>query len=155
MFPDWPVLAQAGPGTADARPVRPLPDITVSVPRPVIRGLGIAVFLGVFFAAARMIDPFSSSATTVNLGAKRPAPAQAPTASVRTVPALIGTLIGVDYSLEIFVTPEGLRYTVRDREGRLLAEQIGDDEVYEKFPSLDITTMHADVETEMLLVPEE
>jgi len=129
--------------------------MTVSVPRPVIRGLAVAVFLGVFFAAARMIDPFSSSATTMNLGAARPAPIEAPNTRVQTVPALIGTLTGAEYSLDIFVTPGGLRYTVRDLAGNVLAEQIGDDEVYEKFPSLDISTMHADAETELLLIPED
>lgn len=155
MFPGGLIAPQSWSGIADAPPVRPLPDMTVSVPRPVIRGLAVAVFLGVFFAAARMIDPFSSSATTLNLGADRPATTETSNTRVRTVPALIGTLIGAEYALEIFVTPEGMRYTVRDRSGKLLAEQIGDDEVYEKFPSLDISTMHADAETEMLLVPED
>lgn len=134
--------------------MRPLPDITLSVPRPVIRGLAVFVFLGVFLAAARMIDPFSSGATTVNLSGQRLGAEPAPNTRVQTVPALIGTLIGAEHTLEIFVTPEGMRYTVRDRAGNVLAEQIGDDEVYEAFPSLDISTMHADTETELLLVPE-
>ncbi|HBS28660.1 MAG TPA: hypothetical protein DEB06_04230 [Phycisphaerales bacterium] len=130
--------------------------MTIRLPRPVIRGLGAVVFLAVFLAAARLIGPISSRATPADLGAASGVqPAIGPNTRTRELPALIGSLVGAEYGLDIFITRDGLRYTVKDAQGHTLAESITDAEVYERFPALDLSTMHAGAESESIFVPEE
>ena len=49
-----------------------------------------------------------------------------------------GTLVGPVYNVELVVTDNGPRYTVRTEAGRLLAWQLEADALAREFPSLDM-----------------
>lgn len=58
--------------------------------------------------------------------------------------ALLGTLEGRDESLRIEVTQDGLRYTVVDSRGVVVAHRLSQSELAERFPRLVPSGLHAD-----------
>lgn len=60
-------------------------------------------------------------------------------------PKSLGTLAGREYSLEVFATAQGPRYTIRDAAGRTLAALLPDHEIYQAVPQLPIEQFHAAV----------
>lgn len=77
-----------------------------------------------------------------------------------TEPAtLLGTLEGRDESLRIEVTQDGLRYTVVDRHGVVLAERLSPSELSERFAHLSPSGLHADgpdpVHGPLMVVPDD
>ena len=127
----------------------PLPDgLTKRVPLPFVRALAVLGFLAVFYTAASLFNPDPSAATPV--ANPRPLPTQSGAdierLNPRTTPALVGTLSGAHYTLDVYLTPAGARYTVKDLAGNVLADQVTSDDLYRDFPDLDVDHMHADVQ---------
>lgn len=122
--------------------------LTKRVPLPFVRALAVLGGLAVFYTAASLFEPDPSAATP----AATPSPRQALShdssierLNPRTTPALVGTLSGTQYTLDVYLTPSGARYTVKDLAGNVLADQITSDDLYRDFPDLDVDRMHADV----------
>lgn len=118
------------------------------LPAPAIRALALLGFLGLFFAAASLIKPEGTRATTLRPDAEpqtAPTVAGQPGGPMRSVPlpALLGTLNGVDYSIEVYLTRQGPRYTVLTTAGRRIAELLTEGELYERFPELDVQRLQA------------
>ena len=111
--------------------------ITKHVPMPIVRSLTALGFLGLFFVIASIVRPVASTATLSPTGSQT---AQA------AAPAYIGSLEGPVYRVEVFITPEGTRYTVVAGDESVLAKLIDADELAYGFPELDFQGMHADSE---------
>lgn len=113
------------------------------MPTPLAKVIAFAAGLGVLFGAASLLGPQGSSATTVSM--PPPASNQADE-SVRTVkmPALIGTLTGSDYAVDVYMGRKGAQYTVRSLDGKTLADSLTSEELYARFPELDVNAMHAE-----------
>lgn len=123
------------------------PDRTPAPPVKALRILAALAFVAIFYTAASLWEPGHSTATPA-----QPVPSaldRAPQNTQRLIPsaepAFVGSLLGVNYQLDIFLTPSGGRYTVRTASGDLLAELISQDQLYREFPDLDVDQMHADV----------
>lgn len=116
----------------------------VRVPTPVARGLAALGFLAVFFTAASLFRPAATRATVTTLD---PGPAEPrATQHLRGVkmPALIGTLVNTAYTIDVYITRSGPRYTVKDTAGRTLADMLASEDLYRQFPDLDVDHLHAD-----------
>lgn len=55
----------------------------------------------------------------------------------------LGELRGPSLTVQMFTSAGVTTYTVLDRDGRILASQIGAAELASRFPSLDLRTIHA------------
>ena len=126
--------------------------LTKRVPLPFVRALAVLGGLAVFYTAASLFEPDPSAATPVRSAAAPSLPGATSDDSrlerltPRTTPALIGTLSGAQYAMDVYMTPSGARYTVKDLSGKVLADQITSDDLYRSFPDLDVDRMHADVQ---------
>ncbi len=130
----------------------PLPDgLTSRLPLPFVRALVVLGFLAVFYTAASLFTPDRSAATPVASlaidasGSVSNDRSNAERLLPRTTPAYVGSLSGVNFTLDIYLAPAGPRYTVKDAAGNTLAEQITSDDLYRSFPDLDVDQMHADI----------
>ncbi len=134
-----------------------LPDgLFDRVPLVLVRGLAVLGFVAVFVAASSLFRPHDSSAEDLprngaGLGARVGGLGRSGARIERLTPttkwAYAGALVGVNYTLEVYLTPSGARYTVRNADGAVLAERLTDDDLYREFPDLDINTMRADAPT--------
>jgi len=97
---------------------------TWTAPRTLVRVLVAAGAVGLFFAAASVVDPGASSALP-SLTERASRPTQAPLAEKS-----LGRYQGVDHAVLITATPEGPRYTVTDAAGNVLEADLLDHEVY-------------------------
>jgi len=87
----------------------------------------LALLTVVFAIAAGVFGPFASSARTAGDGR-----------------ILLGRTLGRSHQLVIYSTADGARYTVTDTNGRILAEDLQEDDLYRAFPDLDPGSLHAD-----------
>ena len=103
-----------------------------TTPKTLGRVLVASAGVGVFFVAARTMDPGTSSAST----ALPLSPAQ----SHETTPQApeftsLGRYQGVDHAVHIVATPEGPRYTITDASGNILESLLEEFEVYSALES--------------------
>ncbi len=63
---------------------------------------------------------------------------------------LIGQLVGREYLVKIHAGTEGARYSVCTLYGETIAARLKADEVYQRFPELDIEAMRLDPADEQL-----
>jgi len=105
-------------------------------------GTALAVALGFLWVTSR-IDPEPSNAGFKNEAAVAYSDAE--------LPPSLGTFEGRDYVLRVSAGPDGPRYTVTDASGLVLADGLTQQQVYERFPELQLETMTAGP---LMLAPE-
>lgn len=116
------------------------------------KGRALAILSGgvVIAAAAAFIDPFQSRATPVAAermfaeSSERTAALNA--AKAAKWPAFLGTLTGDRFMVDVYIARNGPLYTVKDLQGQVLATQLDSEEVYARFPELQLNDLHADTE---------
>ncbi len=112
----------ASPNAPKAKPKAE--QVIWSSPRTLGRVVVAAAGVGVFFVAARTIDPTPSAAAPAL--PERPAEqASAPADELTS----LGRFQGVEYTLHAVATPEGPRYTITDAAGGVLESLIEEGEV--------------------------
>lgn len=99
---------------------------------------------GLLTAAASLIGPEPSSASSVQLGAGTRRVAGDPFANAVKLPAYLGSLTSRGYKVEVFIGRVGPLYTVSDLSGSVLATHLNADALYARFPELDVSTLHAE-----------
>ncbi|MBL0921156.1 MAG: hypothetical protein IBJ10_03395 [Phycisphaerales bacterium] len=110
--------------------------------RAAARPLIALALASVFILVARQIEPAGSLAGESGDLGDPIAPAGAPKAFGTGRPSL-GTLTGGDYTIEIVPHPDGPRYTVYDRNGEKIADQLPAEDLYRIAPDLDVTGLFA------------
>lgn len=96
-----------------------------TTPRTIGRVLAAAAGVGIFFIAARTMDPGTSAASP----ALPLSSAVNPEAQVAE-PISLGRFQGSDHAVHIIATPEGPRYTITDASGNILESLLEEFEVY-------------------------
>lgn len=105
--------------------------------KPRFGRFGALILLTVIFTiAAGVFGPFMSSARTSP-------DTRAPGLTGSDGRVLIGRTLGRSHRLVIYMTTDGARYTITDNSGRILAEDLPEDDVYRAFPDLDPGSLHA------------
>lgn len=117
-----------------------------SVPAPVVRGLAVLGFLGLFFLAASLFRPGDSAAEVQTLRIPEQPVADARLRAMEG-PAYLGSLVGATHTIDVYGTARGPRYTVKDLQGVVLTENLSSEELYAQYPELDVGAMRADVDT--------
>lgn len=115
---------------------------------PWARGAAIVLIGGIFASAASLVGPDSSRATTDNAvtvpGAEGNAEGRMAAARSAKLPAFLGSLTSASYRIDVYVGRNGPLYSVADHEGNVLADRVRSDEVYARFPELNLPAMHAE-----------
>lgn len=118
-----------------------------------LRWLLAAGSLALFVGLARLFNPAPSTADIqssqtsgepprILAGGERGLASDRQAApSARSGPVEIGELVGREFTLRVFSTPEGPRYTVIDRDGHALAQLLEADEIYRRFPDLNVRSL--------------
>lgn len=136
------------PNAAESSPHR-----ARAVARPLI---AVALAAG-FILVARQIEP-SGSLAGEGASLSDPVPqALLPSTPQKTFGSgrpTLGTLTGGDYTIEISPGPDGPRYSVYDKDGTLLADQLPAEDLYRAVPDLDVTTMFSGGPLMMAELPE-
>ena len=94
-------------------------------PSPIIRGLAALGFVGVFAVVAMIVRPNTSTAIS---------PAIEPAPQKDRLPAYVGSLEGKELRVDVFVTPAGAKYTVRNSDGSVVANLIDEKKLAQRFP---------------------
>ncbi len=115
---------------------------------PWARAFAIVLVGGIFASAASLVGPDASRATTVGAiagaGSTGDAAAHLAAARLAKLPAFLGSLTSASYRIDVYVGRDGPLYSVSDHEGRILADRVRSDEVYARFPELNLPAMHAE-----------
>ncbi|MDX2114553.1 MAG: hypothetical protein SFZ24_02885 [Planctomycetota bacterium] len=109
---------------------------------PVSKAVAAAGGLVVLFVAASLVGPGGSSATPLAFPASSGDERVERLRSV-AMPAYMGSLTSGRYTLDVYMDRGGPRYTVRDASGAVLGERLTAEALYERFPELDPSGMHA------------
>ncbi len=114
----------------------------------------IALLLALgFILVARQIEPGDSHAgESGSLG--DPLPQTPHTAPLSSGKRTLGTLTGGGYTIEILPGPDGPRYTVRNEQGDIIADNATEDMLYRIAPDLDLSRWSATGPV-MLVEPED
>ena len=107
---------------------------------PLFRGLIAVACLGAFFVVASVINPDQSKA-----GQSQPIIVNGNSADSNKPESttLLGTLLGLKYTIEMFGTEQGVLYTVFDESGQTLVELATPTEVQQAIPDLDLEALKA------------
>lgn len=108
---------------------------TKAVPSPVIRSLAVLGLLVAFLVVASFVRPAD---TTANLVPAQPPRIDEPD-DLDATP--MGWFESIEYSVEIFATPEGPRYDVYGIEGNIVARKATPEELRSIDPMLDPESM--------------
>jgi hypothetical protein len=111
-----------------------------------------------FASAASLVGPDASSATTVGAiagaGSADNAAEQLAAARLAKLPAFLGSLTSASYRIDVYVGRDGPLYSVSDHAGKVLADRVHSDEVYARFPELNLPAMHAEAGNQAEIVTE-
>lgn len=126
--------------------------ILIPLPTPLVRAVMLLCASLAVLGAAALISPSSSQATVpvatqvqapALLASVAPARSAATTAQASAAPALdatnsavtfVGTLQGIDYTADVFMTSTGPRFSVADSQGTVLVELATLDELRAQHP---------------------
>lgn len=115
---------------------------------PIFRGIVAVACLGAFFIVASVINPRSSEAgqdaPVIGMGAgpsntTNPTPSNTPAGKA----AFLGTLLGLKYTIEMYGTDQGVRYTVFDENGDKIIQHATPTQVQQAIPELDLDALKA------------
>lgn len=116
------------------------------IPMPVAKVAAVVAIGAIVIGIAGLFTPDTSSATPAAQSQNSvDAPAVSRAAQVR-YPALIGTVTGPTHQIDVLITRRGTAYTVRDSNGKTLATEITLDELRDRFPTLDPSTVTAEAD---------
>lgn len=119
---------------------------------PWARALVIVLVGGIFASAASLVGPEASRATTgasnPGVGADSFAADQLASARLAKLPAFLGSLTSASYQIDVYVGRDGPLYSIADHRGTVLADRIRSDEMYARFPELDLPALHAEAGTQ-------
>ena len=138
---------------ADLYTMEPLRLTLSRVPAPVARSLIAFGFLLAFFAAAAVIHPGSSTARPSEI---TPAPSDTGTRQhdQQQPRAILGTLEGRQFRVEILAATPEPRFNVYDALGNPIALDIDEDALYRIDPLLDLSSMLGGGEAPALMLLE-
>lgn len=108
---------------------------------PLVRGLIAVGCLGAFFVVASVINPDNTEAGSTDPGNHLIVDSGGSTEPGQQ--ALLGTLLGTRYTVEIYGTDQGVLYTVFDELSRTVVELATPEQVREKVPDLDLESLQA------------
>jgi|GEM_PF-1719440 len=116
------------------------PRTTLRDFRPILLRVGgaLSVALG-FLVVTSQIDPADSNA---DLGAIS-APGSVGAVGANSEGLSLGSLQGREYSVHMVATPDGPRYSVTNRAGVMVGQNLTKSEVYDLVPGLDLETLSA------------
>jgi len=106
---------------------------------PLFRGVVAIACLGAFFVVASVINPDQSEAgQTCPLNGNANSGTTSPDST-----ALLGTLLGLKYTIEMYGSSQGVLYTVYDEAGNKIVELATPSEVQQAIPDLDLQALKA------------
>ena len=115
--------------------------------RPNARKLAVAALLAAaFLVTASIFAPDVSHATRTGTGAGPAPPEVVPAALAQSLPLLV-ELEGRTYTVKVYGSPDGPRYTVYGSQGATLAERLTAQQLTDRFPQLHLPDAWADVPT--------
>jgi hypothetical protein len=124
---------------------------SLQAPRTLGRVFIAVLGVGIFFVAARSIDPGQSEALPSIAPSQTAAGLTASGSSEKS----LGRYQGADHAVHIVATPEGPRYTITDAAGNILEARLHDHEVYSALEAHGIEIGRPVDNSPMLMIAED